>query len=169
MLVDLTQYFNGNQTLINSITYWDDLAAYDPSFASYVAYNTGTVKGVQPTVKVNHTTDVACPVELFGVGSIADEYEAVTGILTKKVEGINFGSLDWTYDSAQRFVSSTLPMTFNGGWSNKNLMTSSAKYYWASDPVNPHYADGALAIHNNKIYLYDSRYTDAATVKAAQG
>jgi hypothetical protein len=53
MCVDLTQYFNGDQTLIDSITSWDDLVAYDSRFASYVEYNTGTVTGVQPTVKVS--------------------------------------------------------------------------------------------------------------------
>lgn len=53
MCIDLTQYFNGDTTLIDSITSWDDLVAYDPRFASYVAYNTGTVEGVQPQVAVN--------------------------------------------------------------------------------------------------------------------
>ena len=52
MIVDLTQYFNGDHTLIDSITSWDDLVAYDPRFASYVEYNTGTVTGVQPQVRV---------------------------------------------------------------------------------------------------------------------
>lgn len=52
-VVDLTQYFNGDQTLIDSIQSWDDLVAYDPRFASYVEYNTGEVAGVQPTVKVS--------------------------------------------------------------------------------------------------------------------
>ena len=90
MLVDLTQYFNGNTTLINAITSWDDLVAYDPSFASYVPYNTGTVKGVQPTVKVNHTTDVACPVELFGLeyntgNIVSDSFDAVSGTFTNRL------------------------------------------------------------------------------------
>jgi len=52
MVVDLTQYFNGDSTLISSITSWDDLVAYDPRFAEYVQYNMGTVTGVQPQVKV---------------------------------------------------------------------------------------------------------------------
>ena len=52
MCVDLTQYFNGDSALIDSIQTWDDLVTYDPRFANYVAYNTGTVTGVQPTVKV---------------------------------------------------------------------------------------------------------------------
>jgi hypothetical protein len=51
-IVDLTQYFNGDQTLIDSITSWDGLVAYDPRFASYVEYNAGEVAGVQPQVKV---------------------------------------------------------------------------------------------------------------------
>jgi hypothetical protein len=51
-IVDLTQYFNGDSTLIDSITSWDDLVAYDPRFASYVEYNTGTVEGVTPQVNV---------------------------------------------------------------------------------------------------------------------
>ena len=52
-VVDLTQYFNGDTALIDSITSWDDLVAYDPRFASYVEYNTGEVAGVQPQVKVS--------------------------------------------------------------------------------------------------------------------
>lgn len=51
-LVDLTEYFNYDQTLIDSITSWDDLVAYDSIFASYVPYNTGEVKGLTPTVQV---------------------------------------------------------------------------------------------------------------------
>lgn len=91
-IVDLTQYFNGNTTLINSITSWDDLVAYDSSFASYVPYETGTVKGVQPTVKVNHTTDVVCPVELFGVSDATgvitgDIFDGVSGVVTRNVVG----------------------------------------------------------------------------------
>ena len=96
-LVDLTQYFNGDSSLIDSITSWDDLVAYDPCFASYVPYNTGTVKGVQPTVKVNHATDVACPVELFGVSdTVGDSFDGVSGVVTRKVGVVDLGTLAWT-------------------------------------------------------------------------
>ena len=52
MLVDLTQYFNGDSTKIAAIQTWDDLIAYDSRFAQYVAYNTGTVEGVTPKMKM---------------------------------------------------------------------------------------------------------------------
>ena len=95
-LVDLTQYFNGNTTLINSINTWDDLVAYDSTFASYVPYDTGTVKGVQPTVRVNHTTNVACPVELFGVDdTVADTFDGVSGVLTRKMASVDLGTLNY--------------------------------------------------------------------------
>lgn len=110
-LVDLTQYFSGNTTLINSITSWDDLVAYDPSFASYVPYNTGTVKGVQPTVKVNHATDVACPVELFGVSdTIGDSFDAVSGKLTRSIGNVDMGTL--TYMNNYQNTDSSYPY----GW-----------------------------------------------------
>jgi hypothetical protein len=63
-LVDLTQYFNGDTTLINSITSWDDLVAYDLRFASYVEYNTGTVEGAQPSVYVGSPN-------LFNIANLA--------------------------------------------------------------------------------------------------
>ena len=52
MAVDLTQYFNGDSTLIDAVESWEDLTAYDPRFSSYVSYNAGTVEGVKPIVKI---------------------------------------------------------------------------------------------------------------------
>ena len=96
MMVDLTQYFNGDQTLIDSIQTWDDLVAYDPSFASYVEYNTGEVKGVVPAVSVDNGTAIASPNELFAVGNAADEYEAVSGRTEKAFKQVDLSSLTWT-------------------------------------------------------------------------
>jgi len=96
MCVDLTQYFNGDTARINSIQTWDDLVAYDSSFASYVPYNTGTVQGVTPSVKVNHATDVACPVELFGVDdTVGDSFDGVSGVVTRRIGVVDLGTLKW--------------------------------------------------------------------------
>jgi hypothetical protein len=96
MAVDLTQYFNGDSTLIDSIQSWDDLVAYDPRFASYVEYNTGEVKGVVPAVSVNNGTAIASPSELFAVGNAADEYEAVAGTLAQTLKQVDLSTLTWT-------------------------------------------------------------------------
>lgn len=85
MVVDLTQYFNGDQTLIDSITSWDDLVAYDPRFASYVEYNTGTVEGVQPTVKVTGKN-------LFDISSSEVLRTLNVASYTKTTTGVSFVS-----------------------------------------------------------------------------
>lgn len=46
-LVDLTQLCNGDATKIAAITSWSDLVAQYPEYGSYVAYDTGTVVGLQ--------------------------------------------------------------------------------------------------------------------------
>lgn len=51
-LIDLTQLCNGDAAKIATITSWADLVAQYPEYARYVAYDTGTVVGLQPTVKV---------------------------------------------------------------------------------------------------------------------
>ena len=167
-LVDLTQYFNGNTTLINSITSWDDLVAYDPSFASYVQYNTGTVKGVQPTVKVNHTTDVACPVELFGVSdTVCDSFDGVSGVVTRKIGVVDLGTLGWSYQEANtRFYTPVLQNMYvpetAGTWLSAGICS---REYTGTVGIN---TDKSISIaNNNYLYLRDTRYTDGAALKAA--
>ena len=101
MCVDLTQYFNGNTTLINSITSWDDLVAYDPTFANYVAYNTGTVAGVTPGFTLNGANSefVTAPQEMFGVGDVMDELNVTGGKFSKKISSIDLSTLTWTESS----------------------------------------------------------------------
>lgn len=101
MCVDLTQYFNDNQTLIDSITSWDDLVAYDPSFASYVQYNTGTVKGVTPALTLNGATQpfATTQQEMFGVGDVRDELNVTGGKFSKKISSIDLSTLTWTESS----------------------------------------------------------------------
>ena len=100
-IIDLTQYFNGNQTLIDSIQTWDDLVAYDSAFASYVPYNTGTVKGVTPALTLNGAAQpfVTAPQEMFGVDGAADEYDVVNGKFSKKISSIDLSTLTWTESS----------------------------------------------------------------------
>ena len=164
MAVDLTQYFNGDTTLINSITFWDDLVAYDPSFASYVAYNTGTVKGVQPTVKVNHTTDVACPVELFGVSdTVGDSFDGVSGVVTREVGSYTFtGQESFTrytggsaYDGTQYVWRFAMPVLSGA---NKIILAGyigvdSAGVVWIQEAGNNKHT--VMRIDNSSIsYLY---------------
>ena len=104
MLIDLTQYFNGNATLINSITSWDDLVAYDSTFASYVPYNTGTVAGVTPGFTLNGANSefATAPQEMFGVELasgrlVSDNYDVILGKFTKHIQSYTFtGSESWT-------------------------------------------------------------------------
>lgn len=49
-IIDLTQLCNGDAAKIAAITSWADLVAQYPEYASYVAYNTGEVVGLQSTV-----------------------------------------------------------------------------------------------------------------------
>lgn len=174
MLVDLTQYFNGNTTLINSIQTWDDLVAYDPSFASYVQYNTGTVKGVQPTVKVNHTTDVACPVELFGVSNtVGDSFDGVSGVSTSKVGSYTFTSQD-AWDYRQRATDGRFGFQLTGkisdalstAWTNKaNLICTAytSIYVYAGSAVG---GPTGIGLSGLDIWVFDDSYTDAASFTA---
>ena len=92
MLVDLTTYFNGDQELINSITSWDDLVAYDSAFAQYVAYDTGTTKHLDPY----GASSYASPVELFGDGTNGDSYNTVAGTFTSRFVHCKISDLTWT-------------------------------------------------------------------------
>ena len=100
-IVDLTQYFNGNTTLIDSIQTWDDLVAYDSAFASYVTYNTGAVKGVTPALTLNGAAQpfATAPQEMFGItyrisGGVTvyamDSYDVVNGAFTRNVGSYTF-------------------------------------------------------------------------------
>ena len=168
-LVDLTQYFNGNTTLINSINTWDDLVAYDSAFASYVPYDTGTVKGVTPTVKVNHATDVACPAELFGVSdTVGDSFDGVSGVVTRNVGSYTFtGEESWSSASGsgivvfQYAIGSMRTGSTNGVLPGYIPTTAS----WQSMP------DKSVKFFSNNnqqwMYVRDASYTSVSDFKAS--
>ena len=155
-VVDLTQYFNGDSALIDSITSWDDLVAYDPRFSQYVEYNTGTVTGVVPAVSVNNGTAIASPNELFAVGSAADEFEAVSGTTTRKM-----GSLDlstWTfswYSQYSRWYSINNQLTDLAHPDENSVNAISDNYVVRSNATGVTVGSNILVIGTNgRILLY---------------
>ena len=158
MCVDLTAYFNGDTTLINSIASWDDLVAYDPRFANYVEYNTGEVKGVVPAVSVNNGTAIASPNELFAVGTAADEYEVVSGVTTHKMASVDLGTLNYTYSGTRfRSVVPGIKQVNNGyGYCDRYVRVTEA-----------YVTDKCVLFFGQYVYIYDSAYTNATAFKAA--
>lgn len=167
MLVDLTQYFNGDQTLIDSITSWDDLVAYDPRFAGYVEYNTGEVKGVVPAVSVNNGTAITSPTPLFAVGTAADEFEAVAGVTTRKMGVVDLGTLTWgsqVIDGRRRFDTNGLQQLIKKPSTSWGAPAVCSKYLVNSSGPKEH----AFSVFTTGyMYVYFSEYDDNASLKAA--
>lgn len=165
MCVDLTQYFNGNQTLIDSIRTWDDLVAYDSAFASYAQYNTGTVKGVTPALTLNGAAQpfATAPQEMFGVGDVRDEWSVVEGKYTKRVESYTFnGTEAWGAYANNTFGYSIVGKKVG----LYNILMSDYLSYGAVAYTTLTDKEICGNETNDKIYIRDTAYSDATAFAA---
>ena len=124
---------------------------YEPYWRSELDLNIPTLTG-----KLNGTGNsiVIFPDGLRSAGTVYDEIVGNKAI--KRIGAVDMGSLTWTYaESAARFYSSVLPAAATTGY---NCICTKYRGSSASD----------LAIfigNNNRVYVYDSAYTDAAIFK----
>ena len=164
-LVDLTQYFNGDTTLINSITSWDDLVAYDPRFASYVEYNTGEVKGVTPSVSVNNGAAIASPSELFAVGNAADEYEVVSGVTTRNAGVVDLGTLNWSV-----YIASSTSYPYGYAYANVPGMKNGSMFICSKYKAGSGFSiDSSIVTSSsfNRLFLIDSSLAGKSAAQVA--
>jgi len=92
-VVDLTQLCNGDAAKISAITSWDDLVAQYPEYASYVAYNTGEVVGLQATLRSgegSYDGGEASAETLYAAGTARDLQDVVSGEVTRRIGTYTF-------------------------------------------------------------------------------
>ncbi|MCQ2232648.1 MAG: hypothetical protein MJZ30_12450 [Paludibacteraceae bacterium] len=169
--IDLTLMFGAG----NEPTTVEEFRAMFPK--DYYPYDAGTLRTIQGLHPIVPTT-TEIPFKLYGANGINDTCEPCVLVdgewkcrVTRRWGSVDMGSLGWNYEarpevaSYRRFWSSTLPIPMKGSYSNKNIL--SPYYYHSNNLINPLYKDGAMCQYNQKIYLYNSLYTDAASFKTA--
>ena len=78
---------------------------------------------------------------------------------------VDLGTLNWVYDNERRFnviFSSIRPVS-----NYLPDITNSYGYYASHKPLYPQFENLALCYYNSRIFLYNEKYTDAASFKAA--
>lgn len=99
-IIDLTQLCNGDAAKIAAITSWADLVAQYPEYAGYVAYDTGTVVGLQAALRSGEGSyygGTASTETLYAAGAAHDTQDVVSGEVTRRIGVVDLGTLKWTY------------------------------------------------------------------------
>ena len=178
MLIDLTLMFGaGNEPTT--------VAEFQQMFpADYYSFNQGQLMSAGVTEVVskdaNNTTIDTYPIPAevqaltgygWSAGSVYNYIDFERKVFVKRVARVDLGSLTWTYSSTNHiFTSANISNIKNARSSSAIPNLLCAKYI--SDSNNNVYGnvtDKTITVHDNqnKIWVYDSAYTDATTFKSA--
>lgn len=172
-LIDLTQWFNGDSTILASIT----TSAYAYAFGvprTYIPYDTGTIVDAS-TAQLNISAGLRTAHPLRSAGTAHDEYNVARKYTVVNVGDVDLGTLDYTYHSSGNFYSdasalsgraqsSALPYcqaicgkyTLNTTEGIGSVTALTQDKYFAFQPSVP-----------NRLIIRDSVYTDAIAFKTA--
>lgn len=130
-------------------------AYWDATLALPITTATGKLNGQGTSVTI-------FPNGMMSAGNTYDELQKNKAI--KRIGVVDLGSLDWTYDSLGRFVANFVGMAAT---EFVPTILNTYGYYGSASALGNNPVNNALAYYNNKIYLYNTTYTDAASFKTA--
>lgn len=146
--------------------WWDgtktEYEEYDRNVANFDATHIyGRLNGTGERVQV-------FPDGMAGVGSAKDVVRVEDGqvVARKRIEKVNMGTLDWSPDGTNEFISNAISGIASGPISTVIPNILCPKYVTS---IRTGHGDKVLTQRNqnNKVSVTDSAYTDAATFKAA--
>ena len=156
---DLTEMFGAGNEPTTPAEFWqrvpEKLYGYNPN--DYKSANIPSSKYFPDGMK--------------SAGSVYDEINFLSQKAIKRIGAVDMGTLNWLYAEAeqhQRFVADLDGIKTTSQSTKGNLVCS--KYTTVSiNDVYSHAADKTIAVHytDEKVWVYDTAYTNAAAFKAA--